>query len=233
MNTAEYLVKKLEELGINDFFGLPGDYNFNILYAIENNPKTNWIGCTNELNAGYAADGYARERGFGALVTTYGVGELSAMNAIAGSFAENVPVIHIVGAPTTKSIESRKLIHHNFQNPQPFAYENAFKNVCQTTAFLNRDNAKIEIDRVLKIFVKERKPVYIAIPIDIAQMEISTKEVNYNWVSDSENLCNVVAKIKEKLASAQSPVILGDVLVKRLCNNLRMEGLMFHKYLFF
>lgn len=215
MNTAEYLVKKLEELGINDFFGLPGDYNFNILYAIENNPNTKWVGCTNELNAGYAADGYARERGFGALVTTYGVGELSAMNAIAGSFAENVPVIHIVGAPTTKSIESRKLIHHNFQEPQPFAYENAFKNVCQTTAFLNRDNAKIEIDRVLKIFVKERKPVYIAIPIDIAQMEISTKEVNYNWVSDPENLCNVITKIKEKLASAKSPVILGDVLVKR------------------
>ena len=214
MNTAEYLVKKLEELGINDFFGLPGDYNFNILYAIENNPNTKWVGCTNELNAGYAADGYARERGFGALVTTYGVGELSAMNAIAGSFAENVPVIHIVGAPTTKSIESRKLIHHNFQEPQSFAYENAFKNVCQTTAFLNRDNAKIEIDRVLKIFVKERKPVYIAIPIDIAQMEISTKEVNYNWVSDPENLCNVVTKIKEKLASAKSPVILGDVLVK-------------------
>ena len=104
MNTAEYLVKKLEELGINDFFGLPGDYNFNILYAIENNPNTNWIGCTNELNAGYAADGYARERGFGALVTTYGVGELSAMNSIAGSFAENIPVIHIVGTPTTNCI---------------------------------------------------------------------------------------------------------------------------------
>ena len=91
MNTAEYLVKKLEELGITDFFGVPGDYNFNILYAIENNPETNWIGCTNELNAGYAADGYAREKGFGALVTTYGVGELSALNAVAGSFAENVP----------------------------------------------------------------------------------------------------------------------------------------------
>ena len=37
MNTAEYLIKKLEELGINDFFGVPGDYNFNVLYAIENN----------------------------------------------------------------------------------------------------------------------------------------------------------------------------------------------------
>ena len=55
MNAAEYLVKKLEELGVNDFFGVPGDYNFNLLYAVENNPNTNWIGCTNELNAGYAA----------------------------------------------------------------------------------------------------------------------------------------------------------------------------------
>ena len=57
MNTAEYLVKKLEELGVNDFFGLPGDYNFEILYAIEENQNVNWHGCTNELNAGYAADG--------------------------------------------------------------------------------------------------------------------------------------------------------------------------------
>ena len=85
MNTAEYLVKKLEELGINDFFCLPGDYNFNILSAIESNPNTNWIGCTNELNAGYSADGYARQRGYGALVTTYGVGELSAINALVNS----------------------------------------------------------------------------------------------------------------------------------------------------
>ena len=215
MNTAEYLVKNLEDLGISDFFGLPGDYNFDILYAIENNPNTNWIGCTNELNAGYAADGYARKRGFGALVTTYGVGELSAMNAIAGCFAENIPVIHIVGVPTSKNISEKKLIHHNFQNPNPQAYENAFKNVCETTAFLNRDNAKIEIDRVLKIFIKERKPVYIAIPMDVASMEISTKTVDYNWISNTENLEKVVAEIIKKVNNSKKPVILGDSLVKR------------------
>ena len=116
MNVAEYIVKKLEELGVNDFFGLPGDYNFNILYAIENNSNTRWVGCTNELNAGYAADGYARLRGYGALVTTYGVGELSAINAIAGSMAENVPVVHVVGLPSTQSIEKKTLLHHNFQD---------------------------------------------------------------------------------------------------------------------
>ena len=85
MNTAEYLIKQLERLGITDIFGLPGDYNFDILYALGKNPNVRWIGCTNELNAGYAADGYARQRGYGAIITTYGVGELSAANAIAGS----------------------------------------------------------------------------------------------------------------------------------------------------
>lgn len=215
MNTADYLVKKLEELGINDFFGLPGDYNFNILYAIENNPNTNWIGCTNELNAGYAADGYARERGYGALVTTYGVGELSAINAIAGSFAENVPVINIVGVPTTKIIANKTRVHHNFQEVEPYTYAEAFKNVTETTAFLNRDNAKLEIDRVLKVFVKERRPVYIAIPIDIAEMEISDRDVDYDWISDAEALNKVVNMISEKIRKSNKPVILGDTLIKR------------------
>ena len=223
MNTAEYLVKKLEELGVNDFFGLPGDYNFNILYAIENNPNTNWIACTNELNAGYAADGYARERGFGAIVTTYGVGELSAMNAIAGSYAENVPVIHIVGVPSTKCIADKTRVHHNFQDVEPFIYAETFKNVTETTAFLNRDNAKMEIDRVLKAFVKERKPVYIAIPIDIAKMEISDRDVDYNWDSDSETLNKVVNMIEEKIRKSKKPVILGDTLIKRFDSRIEYK----------
>ena len=215
MNTAEYLIKKLEELGINEIFGLPGDYNFNILYAIENNSNTKWIGCINELNAGYAADGYARERGYGAIVTTYGVGELSAINAIAGSYAENIPVITIVGTPPTNCLEDKRLIHHNFINPNPRAYEEAHKPVVETTAFLNRDNAKLEIDRVLKIFVKEKRPVYIAIPMDIAKLEITNRDVDYSWQSDEETLETVSNLIADKINKSKRPVILGDTLIKR------------------
>ena len=142
MNIAEYLVKKLEELGVNDFFGLPGDYNFEILKAIESNDNTNWYGCTNELNAGYSADGYARVRGYGALVTTYGVGELSAINAVAGSMAENVPVCHIVGLPSTKHIDNKDLLHHNFREVNYYACYDAYKNVTAGVAFLKRDNPK-------------------------------------------------------------------------------------------
>ena len=106
ISVVDYLVCQLEKLGINEVFGLPGDFNFNIVEAIEKNENTNWIGCTNELNAGYAADGYARVKGYGAIVTTYGVGELSAINAIAGSYAEYVPVIKIVGVPSTSNIHN-------------------------------------------------------------------------------------------------------------------------------
>ena len=215
MNTAEYIIKKLEELGINDIFGVPGDYNFNILYSINNNKNTRFIGCTNELNAGYAADGYARIRGYGALITTYGVGELSAINAIAGSYAENVPVVHIVGIPSTKSIDKKELLHHNFQEANYQAFSEAYKQVTTRVSVLNRDNAKIEIDKALKTLVREKKPVYIAIPSDIAQAEISDRYVSYDWFSDKGTLEKAAAKIAEKIKDSKNPVIIGDVLVKR------------------
>ena len=52
----------------------------------------------NELNAAYAADGAARAAGLGVVVTTFLVGALSALNGIAGAYAEDVPVLSIVGA---------------------------------------------------------------------------------------------------------------------------------------
>lgn len=63
-------------------------------------PNLKWLGCCNELNAAYAADGYARIKGVpGVLVTTYAVGELSAMNGVAGAYAEHAGMIHVVGMP--------------------------------------------------------------------------------------------------------------------------------------
>lgn len=215
ITVTDYLIQELNKLGIKDFFGLPGDYNFNILYSIGDNPNTNWVGCTNELNAGYAADGYARINGYGALVTTFGVGELSAMNAIAGSFAENIPVIHIVGAPKTKFIKNNTLIHHNFMNPDYYAFERAFSTVTEATAFLDENNAKAEIDRILSVFVNEKKPVYVTIPVDVCKVEIENEPEITISKSNQQNLNDAVEHALSLINKAKFPVILGDVLVKR------------------
>ena len=215
ITVVDYLIKQLENLGIYDIFGLPGDFNFNIIEAINKNQNTNWIGCTNELNAGYAADGYARINGYGALLTTYGVGELSAINAIAGSFAEYVPVIKIVGIPSTQNINKKTVLHHNFAIPDYHAFENAYSNVVQTTAYLNAKNAKIEIDRVLSVFINEKKPVYIAIPEDICSLKINDIPCIQKMTSNPVMLDAVVNHIMKILSKCHNPLVITDILAER------------------
>ena len=217
ISVSDYLISRLADLGVEEFFGLPGDYNFNIISSVENNKKTNWIGCTNELNAGYAADGYARIKGYGALITTYGVGELSAMNAIAGSMSEFVPVVKITGVPETKYINQNTLIHHNLNTPDYQAFIKAYSNVVETAAFLNENNAKEEIDRVLNVLINTKKPVYIAIPVDICNKIIDDTYNVEVQKSDENNLNEAVNSALELIENSQNPVILADVMVKRFC----------------
>ncbi len=76
---SEYLVSRLTELGVTEFFGVPGDFNFNVCSAIEASTEARWIGCSNELDAGYAADGYARDQGL-----WYGRHDLRSGRAVGG-----------------------------------------------------------------------------------------------------------------------------------------------------
>src|SRR5215470_16132104 len=110
-SVMHYVLRRLNEIGIGDIFGVAGDYAFPVNDAIVEHPAINWIGCCNELNAAYAADGYARMRGVGAVCTTYGVGELAAISAIAGSYAEHLAVFHMVGTPNRASQEARAFVH--------------------------------------------------------------------------------------------------------------------------
>lgn len=91
---AEYLFTRLHQLGLRSVHGVPGDYNLTLLDYVEPS-GLHWVGNCNELNAGYAADGYARIKGIGAIITTFGVGELSAINAIAGAYCERVPLVRL------------------------------------------------------------------------------------------------------------------------------------------
>src|SRR6478736_2702964 len=60
---ADYIVERIAAEGISHCFGVAGDYVFPICDAVDSSAKVKWIGCANELNASYAADGYARIRG--------------------------------------------------------------------------------------------------------------------------------------------------------------------------
>ena len=113
LTVAQYALARLAQLGIDRIFGVPGDYAFSIDDAAEQVPGLRWVACSNELNASYAADGYARIRGAAMLSTTYGVGELSALNGVMGSRAHRLPVFHLVGMPSERIQRLGLVTHHN------------------------------------------------------------------------------------------------------------------------
>src|SRR5260370_41742781 len=108
---GDFLLRRLRELGIPHLFGVAGDFNLEFLEQLAETPDMHWVGCCNELDAAYAADGHARTRGLGALVTTYGVGELSALCGVAGPDLGHVPGCFIGGGPPLGRIEEHAMLH--------------------------------------------------------------------------------------------------------------------------
>src|SRR6516162_4168846 len=177
MNTtttvAGYLLTRLNQAGVGTVFGVPGDYNLPLLDAVgAATPTMAWAGTATEQGAGYAADSYARLRGLGAVITTFGVGELSAINAIAGAYAESVPVVHIVGTPALRARQGHITLHHNLPDNDFGHFARMAAEVTAAQASLRPETAPAEIDRVLGVALATSRPVYLAIPADVATMTV-------------------------------------------------------------
>lgn len=139
---GRHLAHRLVQIGVSDVFSVPGDFNLTLLDHLIAEPGLNNIGCCNELNAGYAADGYARARGVGACVVTFTVGGLSVLNAIAGAYSENLPVICVVGGPNTNDFGTDRILHHTIGLPDFSQELQCFKpvtcfQVSKNSSFLN------------------------------------------------------------------------------------------------
>ncbi|KAI0317507.1 pyruvate decarboxylase [Amylostereum chailletii] len=176
ITVGSYLLERLAQLNVSSLFGVPGDFNLGFLDLVEDHPTIEWIGNCNELNAAYAADGYARVKqgSVGALLTTFGVGELSAINGIAGAFSEHVPIVHIAGVPNTSQQKNKPLLHHTLGDGRYDAYLKASQQfTVSNTLLIDAKTAGSEIDRVITDCITHAKPVYIMLPTDIAYARIS------------------------------------------------------------
>ncbi|KAI8965527.1 pyruvate decarboxylase [Daldinia sp. FL1419] len=220
VDVAEYLFTRLYQIGIRSVHGLPGDFN---LVALDYLPKAGlkWVGNCNELNAAYAADGYARVKGIGAIVTTFGVGELSAINGIAGAYSEHVPIVHIVGCPSTISQRSGLLLHHTLGNGNFNAFADMSASISCAVAKLN-DPAEIaaQIDHTLRECYLRSRPVYIMLPTDMVEKKVEGErletEIDLNEpANDPDREDYVVDVVLKYLHAAERPVVLVDACAIR------------------
>lgn len=215
---SDYLLDRLNELGLRDLFGVPGDFNLQFLDHVIEHEGIAWVGNANELNAGYAADGYARVNGIGALVTTYGVGELSAINATAGSYAEHVPVLHIVGAPSKDAQAAHLTMHHTLGDGDFTHFIRMASEVSCTVADLEHATAVSEIDRVLREMMIHKRPGYILLATDVARVEVDPPAAPLNVPAklSSPGARESFRKDLTTLLAGKKTTVLADLLVHRM-----------------
>ncbi|XP_047058086.1 pyruvate decarboxylase 1-like [Lolium rigidum] len=170
---GRHLARRLAEVGARDVFTVPGDFNLTLLDELEAEQPSGGgvrlVGCCNELNAAYAADGYARAgRGVGACAVTFTVGGLSAINAVAGAFSENLPLVCVVGGPNSNDYGSNRVLHHTIGLPDFTQELRCFQNVtCYQAVVNNLEDAHEQIDTAISTALKESKPVYISISCNL------------------------------------------------------------------
>lgn len=225
---STYLFERAKQLGVEHIFGVPGDFNLSVLEHIEMNTDLKWVGCCNELNSAYAADGYARVRKTpGFLVTTYGVGELSAINGIAGARSESVPIVHIVGMTGRPIQEQNMRIHHvqlgqEMGEPDHLLYTRIAKELsCCTEIITDISKAPQQIDNVIENVVKHSSPGYIFLPVDmfsrpckVEQLEKPLK-LQLGFDNDQKVVEKVANEIAQAIYNSKNPCILVDMLAER------------------
>ncbi|MBW1606351.1 alpha-keto acid decarboxylase family protein [Lactobacillus sp. Sy-1] len=222
---SDYLVDVIKEMGASNVFGVPGDYNLDFLDHITHRDDVKWTGNANELNASYMADGYARKNGFAAFVTTFGVGELSAINGLAGSVTENVPVLEIVGAPSMNSQSHHEIVHHTFGDGNYVRFTNAHKQLGVKVVSLTDQRPIDQINDAISYIVKYRKPVYMTLPINVGKMPVNeTIKTEIKLViadNDANYSQSLMNDLKTQVNNAKQPlVILGHEVI-----NMQLSGL--------
>lgn len=218
MTLGDLVIDVVKKLGVKHIFGVPGDYNLRFLDYIVQSDSLEWIGNCNELNGGYAADGYARENGIGVVITTSGVGELSAANAIAGSYAHNIPVLHIVGYPNSKVLERDVPVHHTLANFKKNSFLESFSSITGAQTILTATNYIEEIQRVILHMLVTKKPSYIGIPTDLVDMDVSStiEDISfYHQNSDIHMVSEIGDTIIKRYLEAKKPLFLLGVNIAR------------------
>lgn len=231
MYTGQYILERVKQAGVETVFGVPGDFNFGVLDLIEDDPALEWAGNANELGAAYATDGYARLSGFGMLVTTWGVGELSALNGVAGAFVERTPMVHVVGSPPQRMQKAHLPIHHSFGDGEFGMYvEMARQAACAVAQLDGTAHDADKIDHAVRAAMHYRRPAYIVIPtnvtfstlIDESQLKVPLKHIVKELHPDEHKL---VSELSTALENAKSPAILVDVHVRQYGFEQAMRGL--------
>lgn len=213
---SRYLAQRLGEIGVGHLFSVPGDYAGHFLSTIDAGGAAlgiRRVGTCNELEAGYSADAYARLRGVGGACVTFGVGTFSLLNALAGSYVEQLPVVLVVGSPATtqRGVERREGVLYHHSTGHLSADEKSVEHVTVAREVV-RDplSAPRQIDRALRAALTWRRPVYIEVLANVWALPCGAPRGRLEpdpLPTLAASVAQALDATLEHLASAERPVI--------------------------
>ncbi|WP_264529094.1 alpha-keto acid decarboxylase family protein [Flavobacterium sp. N502540] len=237
---ADYLLTRLKQLNVTEVFQIPGDYVKHFTQALEDFNGIKTIGTSNELDASYAADAYARTRGLGAVSLQYGVSTYSALNAIAGAYVERSPVVVISATPGADARQIGNmynvLYHHSIGNLN--ADQEIFERVTVAAETLSSSvDAPEKIDNLIIAALTHQRPVYIACYKEVwgePCPKPSNKKLEPQIIkSEAAELENAVSQAWTQISQSKKPLIFAGVellrhnLSKQLEELIKVSGMLY------
>jgi indolepyruvate decarboxylase len=217
-NISDYVIERLKEQGVDTLFGVPSFYNAALYYSAEMAAGFSTIVTSSDLEAGYAADGYARVRGLSVVAVSYGPGTLSLANAVAGAYVERSPVFIVNGGPSDKNIGDQTstgvLYSHSIGRPHT-----DMEVLQPLTAFCERatDPALIpgKVDQAIRTAIVRKHPVYLEIPQIMLGANTSRPTAPLDLSIPAGAAAKTAGAILKAIKAAKAPVLIVGVEVQR------------------
>lgn len=215
MTLAEALLNGLKEHGAAELFGIPGDFALPFFKVIEQSGILPFYTLSHEPGVGFAADASGRCRGsLGVAVVTYGAGAFNMLNSVACAYAEKSPLVVISGAPGISELQGDLLLHHQIKTLGS-QYEVMKEFTCDQVLLNDPAKAPEQIARVLRSCLEQSRPVYIEFPRDLVNAPCDPVPLLPSTTAEPQALTDCASEILGRLATAEKPVILAGVEVRR------------------
>lgn len=239
--TARYVLRRLKQHGCTTLFGVPGK-TCEALYKAAASEGITLCITSSDLEAGYAADGYARVKGLGAVAVTYGPGTLSLVNAIAGAYTEKSPVLLINGGPSDGEVDQQRLTDvrftHSIGRPTERAASDALNEALTdlavfraVTGYAQRVTSGASlasaVDTAIKNAITLQRPAYLEIAKNVWDLPVPGPTSALDFASrPAGNEAAQAATILRRLASASKPLILCGIEIARCGLTDRVKALL-------
>lgn len=198
------VVECLEALGAETAFGLPGIHALAIWDGLRES-RLRYLGFRTELNAGFAADGYARASGKPApLLLSTGPGALNSLTALMEAASAHVPVVAIASQIPSELIGRGRGYLHELRDQRA-----SFAPLVKWTGRAERaaDLPDVLAEAWRQALTPPSGPVFVEIPVDVLTGEAGIEPVDeLDWEAAASTVPGVEEAVRV-IAAAERPVL--------------------------